>query len=218
MHDRYARVLFQGAHDVSYQSEVSKIPTTAWSNGTHMIVWYFSVREFLGDSWDCNNASVAIAPVSGPSAWNFHLQPELVWTKGSSFQMFAVVHCQECPLAGDGYIYIMGTPCGREGSAYLARVNEENILDQSSWQYFHNADTHHSQDASMWSSNISLATVVLKGGVGELSVRGCQVFSLPTRASNRARHECHLVACRAKCATNQNIFILLHICLIYVCV
>eukprot|EP00041_Stephanoeca_diplocostata_P017106 m.340510 g.340510 ORF g.340510 m.340510 type:complete len:157 (-) comp20595_c0_seq12:86-556(-) len=136
-----------------------------------MIVWYFSVRQFLGDNWDCNNASVAVASVAGSSAWEFHLNPHISWSSGSFFQMFAVVHCEGCPLAGDGYLYILGTPCGREGNAYLARVSTSHVLNQHYWQYYRGGNGVEPMTSQVWSSDSTSATVVLQGGVGELSVR-----------------------------------------------
>ena len=55
----------------------------------------------------------------------------------------------------DGYIYAYGTPSGRGGTAYLSRVKEGEILDQTKYQYW---------NGSMWVANTpSAATPVLPG-------------------------------------------------------
>jgi hypothetical protein len=45
-----ARALVQGKHDTTLRSEVSVIPSSAWSNGTRMHIWLASVRGFHGDT------------------------------------------------------------------------------------------------------------------------------------------------------------------------
>ncbi len=55
----------------------------------------------------------------------------------------------------DGYIYAYGTPSGRGGTAYLSRVKEGEILDQTKYQYW---------NGSTWVPNRpSAATPILPG-------------------------------------------------------
>jgi hypothetical protein len=35
-----------------------------------------------------------------------------------------------------GYVYMVGTPNGRFGNAYLARVPEQQVLDKKAWRYW----------------------------------------------------------------------------------
>ena len=55
----------------------------------------------------------------------------------------------------DGYIYAYGTPAGRGGTAYLSRVKEGEILDQTKYEYW---------NGSAWVANRpSAATPILPG-------------------------------------------------------
>ena len=58
-------------------------------------------------------------------------------------------------LVTDGYIYAYGTPSGRGGTAYLSRVNDADILDQTNYQYW---------NGSTWATNNpAAATPILPG-------------------------------------------------------
>ncbi len=64
---------------------------------------------------------------------------------------------------GPGYLYVYGTPSGRNGSLYLARTPETQILTQAAYQYW---------NGSTWvTGNESAATAVVGAPVSELSVR-----------------------------------------------
>lgn len=64
----------------------------------------------------------------------------------------------------DGYVYMVGTPIGRSGSARLARFLEEDILNYNNYEYWNGS-------LQRWiKGNESQATVILDGTVGELSV------------------------------------------------
>ena len=65
----------------------------------------------------------------------------------------------KAPVTGqpktDGWIYSYGTPSGRGGTAYVSRVQEDQILDQTKYQYW---------NGSTWVANRpSAATPVLPG-------------------------------------------------------
>ena len=88
-----ARELIHSAHDTSGRSEVTCIPTAGWSDGKTIFLWYMSVVIFNGDSWACNNASIASSDGAEPQDAMYTKQQEKVYWPGSSnFLMFAVVH------------------------------------------------------------------------------------------------------------------------------
>src|SRR6185312_1212365 len=62
-----------------------------------------------------------------------------------------------------GYVYAFGTPNGRFGDAHLARVPEDQLLDNSAYEYW----TGHGWERG----NSTSATPIVQGPVGELSVR-----------------------------------------------
>jgi len=69
------------------------------------------------------------------------------------------------PGPGDPYIYSFGTPSGRGGSAYLARVLPGAIPDVSKYEYWNS-------DSNSWvPGNPGAATPVIPGPVGEMSAQ-----------------------------------------------
>lgn len=64
----------------------------------------------------------------------------------------------------DGYVYMIGTPIGRKNSARLARFLEKDILNHNQYEYWNGI-------YKKWmTGSESLATVILDGTVGEMSV------------------------------------------------
>jgi hypothetical protein len=193
--DGTARELVGSAHDPSGNSEVSCIPTAAWSDGTTVYLvrrtvcdcgracgcawrqrcvlvslqWYMSVIIFQGDTWACNNASIATSSSSNIfDATYTKQQTRVAWAGSSPFLMFAVATFDSSDAAcgvDAGFLYLFATPCGREGAARLLRVPQGSVLQQGSYEYFSG-----SPSAPAWSASEASATVVLPGQVGELSV------------------------------------------------
>jgi hypothetical protein len=64
---------------------------------------------------------------------------------------------------GDGYVYSFGTPPGRNGPAYVARVPQGYLPDLTKYQYWNGGD---------WvPGNPAAATPVIPGQVGEMSAQ-----------------------------------------------
>jgi hypothetical protein len=77
------------------------------------------------------------------------------------FQMGAFLK----PGPGDPYLYTYGTPSGRGGSAYVARVLPAVVPDLTKYEYW-------SSDAGAWvPGNPAAATPVIPGPVGEMSAQ-----------------------------------------------
>src|SRR6195952_6104098 len=78
-----------------------------------------------------------------------------------NFQMGAFLK----PGPGDPYIYSFGTPAGRGGSAYVARVAPGGVPDLRRYEDW-------SSDANAWvPGNPGAATPVIPGPVGEMSAQ-----------------------------------------------
>jgi Domain of unknown function (DUF4185) len=136
--------------------EITVIPTAGVSVGTRQYLAYMSVRHW-GDPgvWSTNHSSIAYSDDNGQN-----------WVTGGPrwdnpggndhFQMAAFVR-------RDGFVYMYGTPNGRNGAAYLARVPEASVLTKSAYQYW---------TGSAWQTGAdTLATAVVAAPVSELSVQ-----------------------------------------------
>jgi len=150
-----ARELIPGVHNEA-AGEVTKIPTAGISIGSRQYMSYMSVKHW-GDPgmWDTNYASIAYSDDNG-NTWVTTGTP--TWsnpTLTDNFQMQSFVR-------SGGYLYVFGTPSGRGGSAYVARVPEASVLTMSAYQYW---------NGSTWVSSESSAAPVVGAPVSELSVQ-----------------------------------------------
>lgn len=69
------------------------------------------------------------------------------------------------PGPGDPYLYSFGTPGGRSGAAFVARVAPALVPDLSRYEYW-------SAEANAWvPANPAAATPVIPGPVGEMSAQ-----------------------------------------------
>ncbi|WP_064279624.1 DUF4185 domain-containing protein [Mycolicibacterium iranicum] len=106
--------------------------------GVTQYVSFMSVTKWgQAGRWTTNYSAVAYSYDNGE---NFVVAPQSVrynsFLSGNrNFQQSAYVK------GDDGYVYVYGTPNGRQGAAYLARVAEENILDVSEYEYYKKASS-----------------------------------------------------------------------------
>jgi hypothetical protein len=138
--------------------EITKIPTGGVCVGGRNYLAYMSVRHFGSPGqWITNYGGIAYSDDDGqtwvevPSASRSNTP-----AFDDKFQMISFVRW-------DGFVYVFGTPNGRFGKAYVARVPEERVLDLSGYAYW--TGTAWQRGAS------SIAVPVMAGPVGELSVR-----------------------------------------------
>ncbi|MFT4030186.1 MAG: DUF4185 domain-containing protein [Protaetiibacter sp.] len=136
--------------------EMTVIPTAGISVGSRQYLAYMSVRHWgVPGSWDTNYAAIAYSDDNGQT-WVTTGAPTWTNTGGTNkFQQVAFVR-------DGGYVYMFGTPNGRTGSAYLARVAETDVLVKASYEYW---------TGSAWSSTESAAGAVVSAPVAELSVQ-----------------------------------------------
>jgi hypothetical protein len=156
--------------------EVTIIPTAAISvpgagaNGaTRQYINFMSIRSWdTPGRWTTNYSGIAYSDDNGQN-WRSELVPSssirtaaagrasVPYVSGNqNFQQGAFVNPPAgSPEAAAGWVYSYGTPSGRGGTVYLSRVNQNQILDQTKYQYW---------DGSTWTANKpSAAKPILAG-------------------------------------------------------
>jgi hypothetical protein len=109
------------------------VPTPGTEYGVTQYISFMSVTKWgAPGQWTTNYSAIAYSEDNGET-WTVAPQTVRYNTPGSgnqNFQQMAFVR------PGDGYVYAYGTPNGRLGSAYVARVPERDILDLSKYEYW----------------------------------------------------------------------------------
>jgi D-arabinan endo alpha-(1,5)-arabinofuranosidase len=151
-------------------AEVGVIPTAGISVGRNQYVNFMSVRDWGGNGdWSTNFSAIAMSSDNGQ---NWGIYPGTVRTPAAdsvaaaryvpgneNFQQGAFVR------SGDGYVYSFGTPPGRGGPAFVARVPQGFVPDVTKYQYWSSA-------GNAWvPNNPSAATPVIPAPVGEMSAQ-----------------------------------------------
>jgi len=141
-------------------TEESIIPTAGISVGRTQYVNFMSVKQWGSPSqWTTNYSAIAMSRDNGQ---NWGIYPGTIRTPAAgneNFQQGAFIR------PGDGYVYSFGTPPGRDGAAYLARVPQGLVPDLTKYQYWNS-------DANAWvPNNPSAATPVIPGPVSEMSAQ-----------------------------------------------
>ncbi len=136
--------------------EETVIPTAGVAVGTRHYIHYMSVHHWgAAGMWYTNYAGIAYSDDGGQ---NWVKDPYARWINNSAwshnFQMAAFAK-------SGGYVYMFGTPNGRLGDVYLARVPENSLLTKSAYRYW---------NGNLWDANEAAARPVAKGQAGELSV------------------------------------------------
>jgi Domain of unknown function (DUF4185) len=109
------------------------IPTPGTQFGVTQYVSFMSVSQWgAPGQWTTNYSAIAYSTDNGE---NWSVAPTSVrynqpWSGNQNFQQSAFVR------PGDGYVYVYGTPNGRQGAAYLSRVLERDILDVTKYEYY----------------------------------------------------------------------------------
>jgi len=142
--------------------ETGIIPTAGVGFGGKQFLNFMSIKTWDGDgTWTTNYSALAVSSDNGET-WGVYpgtiRKPE---AGNEKFQMGAFLK----PGPGDPYLYAYGTPGGRSGSAYVARVLPAVVPDLSKYEYW-------SSDANAWvPANPAVATPVIPGPVGEMSAQ-----------------------------------------------
>ncbi len=142
--------------------ETGIIPTAGVGFGGKQFLNFMSIKTWDGDGqWTTNYSATAVSGDNGET-WGVYpgtiRKPE---AGNEKFQMGAFLR----PGPGDPYLYTYGTPSGRSGSAYVARVAPALVPDLTKYEYW-------SSDAGAWvPANPAAATAVIPGPVGEMSAQ-----------------------------------------------
>lgn len=154
-------------------------PTTPFK--ARQYVSFMSVSQWGSPgSWSTNYSAIAYSDDNGET---FHVAPQTVrynqpWTGNQNFQQSAFVR------PGDGYVYTYGTPNGRQGAAYVARVAEKDILNLSQYEYYSKGSAGFfgwgATPAGWYKNNPSAATPIFGADQGACGVAnpGNQVSEL----------------------------------------
>lgn len=148
----YAKEIIHSEHDVSGNGDHTAIPTAGITVGNRHFIHYMQVRKWGEPGrWDTNFSEIAFSDDEGQN-W---VKSGVKWSAESKFAQAAYVKA-------DGFVYMLGTPSGRMESAYIARVQEQSILDKNQYEYW---------DGSEWKiDKEEAATPVIEAPVSELSV------------------------------------------------
>ncbi|MDT5092947.1 MAG: hypothetical protein QOH60_2310 [Mycobacterium sp.] len=109
------------------------VPTPGTPYGATQYMSFMAVQQWgSAGQWTTSYSALASSIDNGES---WQVAPQTVrynqWGTGNqNFQQMAFVR------PGDGYVYAYGTPNGRQGSAYVARVPEASVLDLSKYDYW----------------------------------------------------------------------------------
>ncbi len=144
--------------------ETTIIPTTAVVVDDCMYVYVMSVTSWgeHGD-WTCNNASIAYT-LDGHT---FTEAYNMSWPGDSHFIEWGIIKGGSGAPASGGYLYFLTTGSGRNDSCYLARVQETQILNESSYQYYAGQGA---SEVPLWTDNHNDAELVLEAPTGEISI------------------------------------------------
>ncbi|MFW9986193.1 MAG: DUF4185 domain-containing protein [Candidatus Odinarchaeota archaeon] len=144
--------------------EKTVIPTAAYSRDDCLYIFYMSVNHW-GDAgdWTCNNASIAYSF----DGYTFIESTNMSWPGSSNFIEWGYIKTDETAPSSGGFLYFLTTSSGRYHDCYLARVLEDQILNQSAYQYCAGLD---SSNLPIWSTNHADAQPVIEAPTGEMSV------------------------------------------------
>lgn len=156
-------------------SEVTNIPTSAvYANKTNYVS-YMSVKSWdTPGRWTTNYSAIS---QYDPKTDKWVLQKQTVrpaayfrsntmYEPGDqNFQQMAYVLQPESQVAAGQprYVYAMGTPAGRAGSAYLSRVPEGAVTDLKQYQYW---------NGSAWVSNQAQAAPIIGDSTKSTGILG----------------------------------------------
>ncbi|WP_181762900.1 DUF4185 domain-containing protein [Rhodococcus spelaei] len=137
--------------------EISHIPTAGVAVDGVQYMSMMSVNHWGEPGhWETNNSGLAFSTDNGE---NWAMAPETIRPSDGgnrNFQMSAF-------LKDGGYVYQYGTPPGRGGLAYVARVPEKQLRDLGAYEYW---------NGNEWKKgDVNAAAPIVFGGVGELSVQ-----------------------------------------------
>ncbi|OMB82645.1 DUF4185 domain-containing protein [Mycolicibacterium conceptionense] len=153
------QIIYDPGQDGLFGRTYTMIPTSAIAieNADGSYTQYatvMSVRTWDNPgSWTTNYSGIAYS-TDGGETWQ--VDPDTIrssgWFRAGPAYVPGDEHFQQNALVmsddpTDPYVYVYGTPSGRQGSAYVARVEKDKITDLGAYQYFAGED---SSGAGQW--------------------------------------------------------------------
>ncbi|KAA8963881.1 DUF4185 domain-containing protein [Mycobacterium sp.] len=152
------------------RSQEGMIPTAGISVGRNQYMNFMSIKQWGRDGeWSTNYSALAVSRDNGQN-WGIYPNtiratspdavPGVPYVPGNeNFQMGAFLR------GNDDYLYSFGTPSGRGGAIYLARVPQAFVPDLTKYQYWNG-------DQNSWvPGNPGAATPIIPGPAGEMSAQ-----------------------------------------------
>ncbi len=148
-----AREIIPSRHDPDCKGDHTMIPTAAIHAGNREVVHCMNIHCWeVPGKWRTNYSALFFSEDRG-NTWR---SGGVRFTADSKFAQAALAK-------KDGFVYLYGTPAGRQGAIYLLRVREEAIAFKNAYEY--------------WSKNgwvkerETAADPVVEAPAGEMSVR-----------------------------------------------
>lgn len=162
------QVISPGSQSVTY------IPTGAISVDDKVYAWYMHVSDWNGWTlshaglgwWREGDSQFTIVPnyrIENPAGGAYTTGNG---TLGGNFGMVAASYRSPLENVDDDYLYIWGTPGGREGGVKLARVLPSQIEDLTAYVYFDGLVA----DEPQWTTSEYAGKKLIQNSVGEMSV------------------------------------------------
>lgn len=168
----------------SNQATHTMIPTSAIAveneDGTYtQYATFMSVRTWDNPgSWTTNYSAIAVS-TDGGKTWT--LDPNTVRSASAAgdknFQQNAMVYgnpedddswTSGTAGVGERYVYVYGTPAGRQGSAYVSRVPESQITDLDAYQYYAGDDANGNGKWVVGKPSEAVAVIGTEGATGSI--------------------------------------------------
>jgi hypothetical protein len=146
-----AREIAYSAKNTSGNGDYTSIPTAAIRADGVDYLHYMNIRTWTG--WITNHSSLYASEDNGKT-WKRCTQ--ILFSSDSKFGQ--VTYAKK-----DGYVYMLGTPTGRDGPGHLARIPEKSMLKKEDYEYWNT-------EFGWVKGSEQAASVVFPGTVGEASL------------------------------------------------
>ncbi|CRZ13700.1 DUF4185 domain-containing protein [Mycolicibacterium neworleansense] len=170
-----AQIIYDPGQDGLFGRTYTMIPTSAIAikddptaeGGYTQYATVMSIRTWDNPgSWTTNYSGIAYS-TDGGKTWT--VDPDTIrssgWFRAGPAYVPGDEHFQQNALVmsddpTDPYVYVYGTPSGRQGSAYVARVEKDQITNLDAYEYWAGED---SSGAGQWVSGDPSAAVPVFG-------------------------------------------------------
>ncbi|KWX21022.1 hypothetical protein AFM11_26920 [Mycolicibacterium wolinskyi] len=167
-----AQIIYDPGYDGLFGRTYTMIPTSAIAiqndDGTYtQYATVMSIRTWDNPgSWTTNYSAIAYSTDEGKT-WTVDRDTvrSSGWLRAGPAYVPGDEHFQQNALVmsndpQDPYVYVYGTPSGRQGSAYLARVEKDQIMNLDAYEYWAGED---SSGTGQWTTGDPSAAVAVFG-------------------------------------------------------